>query len=132
MLYIGAALAVIPAAWRSGFSRIAARDAGRILLAAAAGGGVAPILLLLGLRTAPAASVALWLNLETVATAALAWMFFREHLDRGSRVGIVAVATAGVILAAPGRTGSTGAAALVALACLCWGLDITSLRQSAA
>ncbi len=123
MLYLGAAIAVLPAAWRSGVSRIAPRDAVRIAIAAAAGGGIAPILLLIGLKIAPAASVSLWLNLETVATAVLAWAFFQEHLDRNSWAGVVAVAIAGVILAAPGSVGGTEAPALVALACVCWGLD---------
>jgi hypothetical protein len=52
MLYLGAALAVLPAAWRSGVSRIALREAVRIAIAAAAGGGIAAILLLIGLKVA--------------------------------------------------------------------------------
>lgn len=123
ILYLGAAIAALPAAWRSGASRIPQGDTVRIAIAAAAGGGVAPVLLLIALRIAPAASVSLWLNLETVATAVLAWAFFQEHLDRNSWVGVFAVAAAGVILAAPGRAGGIEAAALVALACVCWGLD---------
>ena len=87
------------------------------------GGGVGPVLLLLGLQLAPAASVSLWLNLETVATALLAWLFFRENVDRRTWVSVLLVVVAGVVLAAPEGFVAVWPAALVAAACVCWGLD---------
>jgi drug/metabolite transporter (DMT)-like permease len=84
---------------------------------------VGPVLLLLGLRAAPAASVSLWLNFETIATAVLAWIFFREHLDRRVVLSVLVVFVAGVLLAAPDGFGAAGAGTLVVLACVAWGID---------
>lgn len=125
LLYLGAALGVLPFSLRGGSrERRRNRTHLRHLLTAIFFGGVAgPVLLLLGLARAPAASVSLWLNLETVATAVLAWLFFREHL--GLRTGLAAacVVAAGVMLALPFDAGTATGAALVAAACVCWGLD---------
>ena len=125
LLYLGAAIAVLPFSFRGGSPRLRKRKRNRLMLLGAVvfGGGLGPVLLLLGLSLAPAASVALWLNLETVATAVLAWAFFREHLDGRTWIAAALVVVAGVTLAAPSGFGSLPAAALVALGCLCWGLD---------
>jgi drug/metabolite transporter (DMT)-like permease len=53
----------------------------RLLGAVILGGICGPLALLFGLRMA-AASVAMWLNLELVATALLGHFFFRDHLGR--------------------------------------------------
>jgi drug/metabolite transporter (DMT)-like permease len=87
------------------------------------GGVLGPVLLLWGLQQAPAASVALWLNLETVATALLAWAFFHEHLDGRTWLAVLLAVSAGVILASPSSFELAPAAGLVGLACICWGLD---------
>lgn len=125
LLYLGAALAVLPLSF-SGGSRTLRREPRnrlRVVTAVFFGGGVAPVLLLLGLARAPAASVALWLNLETVATAVLAWVYFREHLETRTWVGLLLLTVAGVLLAAPLSVGTASAAALVTAACLAWGVD---------
>ena len=70
----GAALGVLPFSFRGG-SRALRRKPRNVLMLLGAvlfGGGLGSVLLLIGLSKAPAASVALWLNLETVATAVLA------------------------------------------------------------
>src|SRR6185503_3839176 len=74
-------------------------------------------------KTAAAASVSLWLNLETVATAVLAAALFRENL--GARVWTAAafVTFGSLILTVPSGAGSLWAGALIALACVCWGID---------
>ena len=92
-------------------------------LAVIFGGGLAPVLLLLGLRAAPAASVSLWLNTEVIATALLAWTFFREHLDRRTVLSGCLVIAGGLILAAPEGAAGWKAGAFVAGACVCWGMD---------
>src|SRR5262245_54293640 len=70
LLYLGAAAAVMPFARRGTVTMPRdSANAARLVGAVIAGGVVAPVLLLLGLSRAPAASVALWLNLEVVATA---------------------------------------------------------------
>ena len=125
LLYLGAAVAVLPFSFRGGSRRLATRRKNVIMLAGAVffGGVVGPVLLLLGLTQAPAASVALWLNLETVATALLAWAFFREHLDRRTWLAVLLTVGAGVVLASPSGFELAPAAGLVAAACICWGLD---------
>lgn len=50
--------------------------------AIAAGGVVAPVLLMSGLALATASSAALLLNVEGLATMAIAWLVFRENVDR--------------------------------------------------
>jgi len=126
LLYLGAALGALPFATRGG-SPALRRDRGQrrnLALAVLFGGGIAPVLLLLGLRMAPAASVALWLNAEVVATAVLAWALFREPADRRTLTGAVLVVAGGVLLAVgPGGAAGWRAGALVAAACACWGVD---------
>lgn len=125
LLYLGAGVATLPFALRGG-SAARRRDPAnlrRLLGAVLFGGVLGPIALLLGLQAAPSASVSLWLNLETPATALLAWVFFREHMDRPTAAANGLVVLAGVLLAAPAGFSLAPAAGLVALAAVCWGLD---------
>ncbi len=125
LLYLGAALATLPSALSSGF-RSRHRDRANLVRLGGAilfGGILGPVALLLGLQTAPSASVSLWLNLETTATALLAWTFFRENMDGRTWVANLLVLTAGVMLAAPENFAVAPSALLIGLACVCWGLD---------
>ena len=124
LLYLGAGLATLPFALRGGTAR--RRDpvnlrrlAGAVLF----GGVLGPVVLMLGLQAAPSASVSLWLNLETTATALLAWAMFREHMDGRTWAANLMVVAAGVVLAAPAGFSVAPAALLVVAACACWGLD---------
>lgn len=125
LLYLGGAFGVLPFAFRGGAPALRrdARQRGMLALAVLFGGGVGPVLLLFGLRAAPAASVSLWLNTETVATAILAWGFFHEHLDRRTVLAAALVLAGGLLLATPEGAAGWRAGTLVALACVCWGLD---------
>ena len=62
------------------------------------------------------------LNLESVLTAVIAWVIFRENADRRIVLGMLAIVLGGVVLSWTGAGGSnqdwTGPLA-VALACLC-------------
>ncbi|MDP2305031.1 MAG: DMT family transporter [Pseudomonadota bacterium] len=124
LFYLGAALGTAPWALR-GHAGVARRREDRFRLAGAVlfGGVVGPVLVLLGLRMAPAASVALWLNLEAPATALLGWAFFREHVDRRTWIAAALVWGASVVLAAPEGFGGALAALLVLGGCFAWGLD---------
>jgi drug/metabolite transporter (DMT)-like permease len=116
-----------PRALREGWPSFAqhrvnlARLAGVVLF----GGALAPVLLLAALARAPAGSVALWLNLEVVATALLARAFFREHLSAPDALAILLICAASALLALPVHAGGAPGSALllVAAACLCWALD---------
>ena len=127
LLYLGAALGVAPAAWREDGLRLPGpRDRVnriRLLGAVLVGGILGPVLLLLGLRMADAASVSLWLNVELAATAILGVLVFREHLGALGWAGVAAsLAGASMISLSEGSAGPQ-AAMLVLLACACWGLD---------
>lgn len=125
LLYLGAAIGVAPFSRRGG-SPERRRDRARMKYLVGAvvfGGIVGPVLLLWGLSRTPAASASLWLNLETVATAVCAWLLFREHLGVRAWLAIACVVAAGALLALPLDAGTLAGAGLIALACLCWGLD---------
>ena len=131
LLYLGAALAVLPGAFRGGSRRVAFGKRNLLLLGGAVlfGGVLGPVLLLKSLELSSASSVSLWLNLETVGTAVLAWAFFKEDLDRRTLVAILLVVGGGALLALPFEGDRLVAVALIAGACVCWGLDnnLTSL-----
>jgi drug/metabolite transporter (DMT)-like permease len=89
------------------------------------GGVLAPVLLLTGLARTPASTASLLLNLEGVFTALLAWIVFRENVDRRIFIGMAAIVAGGAMLAWPGHltlAGATGPV-LVAAACLAWAID---------
>jgi drug/metabolite transporter (DMT)-like permease len=125
LLYLGAALAVAPRAvrrdrWTAHPDRAnVARLAGAVIF----GGLLGPVLLLSGLRLAPASSVALWMNLETVATSVLGRLVFREHAHLRTWTAVALIAAASAALASRSGDSAGPAAALVAAACFCWGLD---------
>jgi drug/metabolite transporter (DMT)-like permease len=127
LLYLGAAIAVAPAAFRhGGFAlprRSDRRNQIRLFGAVLFGGILGPVALLFGLRLAEAASVSLWLNLELAATAVLGVLVFQDHLSRRGWLGVaVAIAASALLAWGPGAAGFASGA-LVLLACLCWGLD---------
>jgi len=87
------------------------------------GGIIGPVLLLVGLKHALAASVSMWLNLETVATATLAVLLFREHIGPWTWIGNAGVAGAGVLLGLDQGWAGWMGLACVAGAAIAWGLD---------
>ncbi len=131
LLYLGAALAVLPVAFSGGSLTLATGRRNLLLLGGAVvfGGIIGPLLLLLSLQRASAASVSLWLNLETVGTALLAWLFFKEDMGARTWLAVALVLAGGVVLALPPESSTLVAVALITGAALCWGLDnnLTSL-----
>jgi drug/metabolite transporter (DMT)-like permease len=108
---------------------------GWLAAAIALGGVLGPILLLFGLARTSAADASLLLNLETVLTAALAWMIFGESAGRRVVLAMALIVAGGAVLGSPGTPGmgagtSIGALA-IALACLCWALDNNLTRRVA-
>ncbi len=127
LLYLGAAAGVAPFTLRHGGLRLPGRgdprNRRRLAGAVLAGGVAGPVLLLLGLGLADAASVSLWLNFELAATALLGALVFREHLGRAGWAGVAAAFGGALALSSPAGFAGAGAALLVLAACLCWGLD---------
>lgn len=66
------------------------------------GGVLGPVLLLVGLRSTPAAVASLLLNLEGVFTVLLAWAVFREHVAARIGAGMAAITAGAIVLAWPG------------------------------
>lgn len=124
LLYVGAALAVLPIAGRRPLEATAVRrGAGPLAIAVVAGGLLGPLLLTAGLTRTPAATASLLLNVELVATAVLAAAFFGEHLGRRVVAGTGLVVVAGLVVAWSGAPELRVGALLIVGACLCWGLD---------
>jgi drug/metabolite transporter (DMT)-like permease len=95
-----------------------------------AGGVIAPVLLMLGLASTPAASASLLLNLEGVLTLAIAWLVFRENVDLRIGLGAAAILAGALLLSWDGRTGGFGWGALaIAGACLAWAIDNNLTRK---
>lgn len=96
-----------------------------------AGGIVAPVLLMLGLARTPAASASLLLNLEAVLTALLAWLVFRENVDRRIAFGMFAIVAGGALLSWPREAAAplASGALLIAGACLAWAIDNNLTRK---
>src|SRR5207344_1919236 len=91
--------------------------------------------LMVGLRSAPAATGSLLLNLEGVFTAGLAWFVFREHFDRRIAIGMAAIIAGGVLLSwQTGATSGSFSWGLLAIvgACLGWAADNNFTRKVSA
>jgi drug/metabolite transporter (DMT)-like permease len=96
-----------------------------------AGGVIAPAMLMSGLVTTPASTVSLFLNMEGVLTALLAWFFFKEHYNARIFAGMVAIVCGGAVLSLTAGNQflpSTGIL-LVLGACLGWALDNNLTRK---
>ena len=104
------------------------------LAAVVAAGGIAgPLLLMFGLSTTDASSASLLLNLEGVATMAIAWLVFRENVDRRLLVGAFAILAGAVVLSWSGEgVRLSWGSLLIAGACLAWGIDNNLTRKLSA
>jgi drug/metabolite transporter (DMT)-like permease len=97
------------------------------------GGLLGPLFLMLGLSQTTAASGSLFLNLEGLATMAIAWIVFRENVDRRLLIGAGAILAGAVLLSWNGlalRLDSGGL--FIVAACLCWGIDNNLTRKLSA
>lgn len=128
LLYLGAAVCLFPLVlrrWLAGcviFPRDG-RNRRNLLGAILFGGVIGPVLLLVGLKRSLGVSVSMWLNLEAVATAVLAFFLFREHLGKWTWVGNLGIVVAGIMLSlTEGWSGWIGLLC-VGAAAVAWGLD---------
>jgi drug/metabolite transporter (DMT)-like permease len=97
------------------------------------GGLIGPLLLVFGLSMTTASTGSLLLNLEGIATMAIAWLVFRENVDRRLLLGAAAIVAGAVVLSWTGSGLSLDAGGLlVAGACLSWGIDNNLTRKLSA
>jgi len=143
LLYLGSGvgLALVTAVGRSlGVVRpeapLRARDLPWLAAIVLFGGMLGPALLMSGLSLSPASSGALLLNTEGIATMAIAWLVFRENVDRRIFLGAMAILAGAVLLSWPeaGIASSqlNWGSVLILLACVAWGIDNNLTRKLSA
>ncbi|MDA8430524.1 MAG: EamA family transporter [Geobacteraceae bacterium] len=103
----------------------------KLLCAVLAGGVIAPLCLVYGIKYGRASEVALLLNLETVATTIIAWLIFKEQVSRYVWAGKVFIVLAAAIIILKSSEGLVFSASgiLVVLACIFWGIDNNLTRD---
>jgi drug/metabolite transporter (DMT)-like permease len=140
LLYLGSGIGL--ALWR--LVRAAARDQPReapltradvpwMAVIVLFGGVAGPLLLMFGLKTTAGSTASLLLNLEGLATMAIAWLVYRENVDRRLLIGAFAILAGAVVLSWDfSAVAWSGGAAMIAAACLCWGIDNNLTRKLSA
>ena len=136
LLYLGSGLGLVLLRLfrRSGpRSRLAPGEWPWLAGAVLAGGVVGPVLLMWGLAGMPASGAALLLNAEGVFTAVIAWVVFKENVDRRIFIGMLAIVAGAMVLSWPGQAqfGDALPALAVLGACLAWGIDNNLTRKVA-
>lgn len=133
LLYLGAGLgiAVILIA-RSIFSKKSSKDSGfntgdwKWLGGATCFGGIiGPVLFMTGLIKINGTTASLLLNLESIFTATVAWLIFKEHTSRSLVIGMVLIVLGGFVLTwtkQPNFNNIWGILLIVG-ACFSWALD---------
>lgn len=140
LLYLGAGLGLAATRIGRGFLGMAAdepklrrSDMPWLAGVVAFGGLLGPLFLVFGLSMTTASSGSLLLNLEGIATMGIAWVVFRENVDRRLLIGALAIVAGAVALSWSGSGLSMDMGGLlVAAACLCWGIDNNLTRKLSA
>ena len=138
LLYLGAFLGLFVYSLMTK-SKSAVAEAGRLgkhdlpwlIGAVLAGGVIAPISQMIGLNLISGFSVSLLLNLEGVATAIIAILFFRENAGKKLWFALLCMTVAGVLLSwNPERSKfNIAGPLLILLAVVCCGIDNNLTRQ---
>ena len=127
LLYLGAAIGLSPCIFRrNSFHRVLSMGKANALKISGAvifGGILGPVFLLIGLKSAQASSVSLWLNLELAATAILGLLLFQDHLSPTAWISVSGVLIAGVLIAIPEGVVGIQSGLWIVGACFFWGLD---------
>jgi len=97
------------------------------------GGIAAPVLLMMGLRLTTGSGGSLLLNLEGVATIAIAAAVFREHVGMRIVIGAALIIAGAAALSWRGDAFSLDPGALlITAACIAWGIDNNLTRRISA
>jgi drug/metabolite transporter (DMT)-like permease len=94
-----------------------------------AGGILGPLFLMFGLVRTDAAGASLLLNLEGLATMGIAWLVFRENVDRRLLIGAFAILIGAALLSWQGTASLDWGSVLIAAACISWGIDNNLTRK---
>ena len=128
LYYLGAAVFLLPFSYKDlsreyKCLREQKKDFFRLLGAVIFGGIIGPLCLLFGIKSLNATSSSLLLNIETVATTFLAWLFFREHISRRVAISSILTVVAGILLVLKSDFQINYGGLLIVFACIAWGLD---------
>ena len=137
LLYLGAGIGLaVYSLLRQSASRASSEaplkgsDAPWLAAAIVFGGVIGPVFLVYGLSLTAASNAALLLNLEGLATMAIAWVIFHENVDRRLLAGAASILAGAVLLSWQGHGLSIDhGALLIAGACLAWGIDNNLTRK---
>ena len=136
LLYLGSGggLALVRVFRRSSETRLQKSDLPWFGGAVLAGGIVGPVLLMFGLSLSSAAEASLLLNLESVLTLLIAWIVFKENVDRRLLVGAAAIVAGALVLSWPEKAAVAfdWGPLLIAGACLAWAIDNNLTRKVSA
>lgn len=136
LLYFGSGigLAITRLIWRSKEAGLRRQDLPWLGAAVLAGGVAGPVLLLFGLAQSSASETSLLLNLESVLTLVIAWVVFKENVDRRLMIGAVSIVAGAVVLSWPEEmgVGLSWGPFLIASACLSWAIDNNLTRKVSA
>jgi drug/metabolite transporter (DMT)-like permease len=138
LLYLGSGLGLSvlrllrDKGWRA--SGLARHDWPWLLGAIAFGGVLGPLLLMVGLARTTAATASLLLNLESVLTALLAWLVFKESTDRRIVLGMGLIVAGAAVLTWPAGEAAVWGIGPLALAGagLAWAIDNNLTRKVSA
>lgn len=135
LLYLGSGIGLSIYRWvrHSSPGRLLRGEWPWLVGAILSGGVVGPVLLMVGLSAMPAGEASLLLNAEGVFTALLAWIVFRENVDRRVALGMAVIVAGAAVLSWPsaGRVVASWPALAVLGACLAWGIDNNLTRKVA-
>ena len=134
VLYLGSGIGLwfVRLALRSPTPKLSLHDWRWMLLAVLLGGIIAPVLLVFGLRGMSGSGASLLLNAEAVLTAVVAWVVFKENVDRRVALGLACIVVGGIVLGWGETAGGSWLSALAIVgACLGWALDNNFTRKVA-
>ncbi len=136
LLYLGAGLGLAAIHLSRGILRLPAAEAPLrrsdlpwLATVIVAGGILGPLCLMFGLLRTDAAGASLLLNLEGLATMGIAWLVFRENVDRRLLFGAFAILSGAALLSWQGRASLDRGSVLIVLACVSWGIDNNLTRK---
>lgn len=107
------------------------KDKIKLILSTLFGGVAGPVLLMFGLQKISASSASLLLNFESVFTAIISWIIFREHTNRNLIFGMLLIFLGGCVLSFNNQFHISNIVGIVyiILACISWGFDNNITRE---
>lgn len=137
LLYLGAGLGMFIIVWFQKKFQIVSQEISlekselKYIIAMVILDILAPILLLIGLRTTAASNVSLLNNFEIVATTLIASLIFKEKVSRKLGLGIILVTISSILLTIQdkGSLSFSVGSLFVLLACISWGMENNCTRM---